>query len=261
MAGIEETARVAALEFLFSPAADVYVSLLEVMPVDGVGEVEISPAPFYARESVTNWATTSIVQNVTTRENVDAIPFGPYTEDVIAQGWGIYDAVVAGNLLASGPFVDGGFNQFGVLTIPTGDDFQFQSGGLSVSIGPDCPIVVAAQPPCPAPSFAFITLPTMESEPVPIGGPPVAVTAGTNGMNGQVDMDITFDGSLYDAEILFDGVPQILPVNTIPAGPSPHTGWEFDYDQPAGVGVVVSLRVTEIADETCTWTQPMSIGV
>ncbi len=259
MAGMEETARIAALEFLLSPVADVYVSLLEVLPIDGVGEVEVSP-PLYVRVSEPNWLTGSIITNVTTRENIDVVPFGPYSEDVSAQGWGIYDAVVAGNLLFSGGFVDGGFDQAGVLTIPTGDDFQFQAGGLSCSLGPDCPIVVGPGDPCPAPSFAFITI-AFESTPVPIGGPPVGVATGQGGVEGQVDMDITFDGTLYDAEVLFDGVPQIIPVDAIPIGPAPHTAWQFTYTQPAGVGVVVSLRVTEIADATCTWTQPMSIGI
>lgn len=177
MAGIEPYARTAALELLFAPAATNFVSLLDILPIDGVGESEISPAG-YTRIAATNWSTTSITGSVgvTSRCNDDVIIFGTYAAEVTTIGWAIYDAVTGGNLLSSGPFVDAGFGLAGLLTIPMGDDVQFQPGDLCMSISQDCPIVAgSAVDVCSL--ITGITVSVNGSPPAPwnIGDPPIIV--------------------------------------------------------------------------------------
>ncbi len=177
MAGIEPYARTAALELLFAPAATNFVSLLDILPIDGVGESEISPAG-YTRIAATNWSTTSITGSVgvTSRCNDDVIIFGTYAAEVTTIGWAIYDAVTGGNLLSSGPFVDAGFGLAGLLTIPMGDDIQFQPGDLCMSLSQDCPIVAgSAGDVCSL--ITGITVSVNGSPPAPwnIGDPPTIV--------------------------------------------------------------------------------------
>lgn len=145
MSGLEPYGRSTALEFLFSPISGAHIALLSTLPVDGLGAVEINPAG-YARQPCSSWSTTSItgLPSVTSRCNASAITFGPFASDVDAKGWAVYDALAAGNLIASGSFVDAGFNQAGVITIPAGDDIQFQIGDLCLSLSQDCPIVVSS---------------------------------------------------------------------------------------------------------------------
>lgn len=134
MAGLESYAREQVLEDLFNATNAIHVSLLSTLPVESVGEVEVSPAG-YVRVSEDNWQTEALNEvEATIRSNVDNVIFGPYAEEVLVKGWAIYDALVAGNLLATGVFLNAGDNQIITITIPIGDDIQFQPGNLSIGL-------------------------------------------------------------------------------------------------------------------------------
>lgn len=140
MPGLEQFARERALELLFEEPATPYVALMQSLPLGGVGGVEVS-ASEYARQLVTKWST--IVQvNATRREAIETVSFGTFSSVVVVQGWAVFDAIVAGNLLASGDIIDTGFGQFGTITVPIGDELQFQAGQFAVTIG-ECTLVQA----------------------------------------------------------------------------------------------------------------------
>lgn len=137
MPALEPFARTLCLETLFSTSSNVHISLLSTLPVAGVGEVEISPAG-YARQPAVNWSTVALdADESTVRQCTDTIAFGPYATDEGTIGWAAYDALVAGNLLCSGVYLAIGSNAFITITIPTGDDIQFQPGNLRIGITSD----------------------------------------------------------------------------------------------------------------------------
>lgn len=259
MSGLEPYGRSTALEFLFSPISGAHVAILGTLPVYGVGAVEIAPAG-YARQACSAWSSTSItgMPSVASRCNDDAISFGPYLEDVAAKGWAIYDALTGGNLIASGAFVDSGFGQAVVITIPAGDDIQFQVGELCLSLSQDCPIVVEVPAiVCPVPSNVSLILPTLEVLAVPIGGLPLPLAGGTGICGGNIMMSLAFDGADYTSEIFFGAASQ-GPMGAGP-GPAPHTQWGFGFTQPALIGTIVHVVVTKTAEPACTFSQNFSI--
>lgn len=261
MSGLEPYGRSTALEFLFSPISGAHIALLSALPVDGLGAVEINPAG-YARQPCAAWSTTSItgLPSVTSRCNASAIAFGPFASDVDVKGWAVYDALAAGNLIASGSFVDAGFDQAGVITIPAGDDIQFQIGDLCLSLSQDCPIVVVGAPvACTVPSVVTLILPSLIELPVSIGGLPLALAGGTGICGGRLIMSLPFDGADYTSEIFFGAASQ-GPMTPSP-GPAPHDRWVFGFTQPALSGTLVSVVVTETANPSCTFTQNFSITV
>jgi len=260
MSGLEPYGRISALELLLSPLSGAHVALLETLPVYGLGAVEVSPAG-YARQPAVNWSTTSItgLPGVSSRCNDDILSFGPFFDDVVARGWAIYDALAGGNLLASGTFVDAGYGQAGDITIPAGDDIQFQVGDLCLSLSQDCPIIVEVSPNiCPLPAMASFQKPTLEVISVPIGGLPIPLAGGTGPCVGSVGMSTGFDGSDFTAEFFYGGVLQ-GPIFPGP-GPVPHTQWGFGFTQPVAPGTVVSVTVTKNSDPGCTFTQNFTVS-
>lgn len=233
--GLELYGRSTALEAILSPVATPYVGLLVTLPIDSAGEVEISP-PGYVRVAANAWTTGSINGSVavTSRSNADVITFGTYAVPVAVKGWAIYDAPVAGNLVASGTLVDAGFNQAGIVVVPAGDDLQFQPGNLNVSIGPDCPIVVGGG----TDTCSLIDSITVNGAPWNIGDPPVIVafpsnpTIVVNLVAPSTDMPgFTVDsGANYANETISD------------TGPAQFT---IDYDvAPAGVQNITFRNAT-----------------
>lgn len=137
MPALEPYARTLALETLFSTSSSVHISLLSAMPSGGVGEVEISPAG-YARQPAVNWSTVAYdADESTVRQSTDTITFGPYGTDELTVGWAAYDALSGGNLLASGVYLTIGAGNIQTITLPAGDDIQFQPGNLSIGITSD----------------------------------------------------------------------------------------------------------------------------
>ena len=261
MSGREPYARAQALEAVLSPATTIFVGLLETMPVDGSGEVEISP-PGYARTAVVNWSTTATA-GVTTRCNVDSLALGPYGPAAVdVRGWALYGALTNGNLVASGSFVDTGFGQPGLLTIPAGDDIQFQPGDLCVTIADDCPLVIGSVAPdvCPLPVSAEYEDAAEEIVNVPLLGPPPNEGAGNGPLTGFITMDAAFDGADFTAEYFFGLGPAQGSLTPTPAGPGPHAGWTFVWTQP-GVGQVVTVNVTKDSDPGCTFSIGFTLSV
>ena len=168
MSGLETYGRTQALEALLNLTESTFVGLLDTLPVDSIGEVEISPAG-YTRVLNQDWSTTD-AGGVTTRSNVPLISFGPYPTDVSMRGWAIYDAPVAGNLIASGLFFDTGGGQAGEVFVEAGDDIQFQPGQFGVSIGDECPVVIGAA--------GGDTCSDIDTITVDVGGGPVAWSIG-----------------------------------------------------------------------------------
>lgn len=138
MPGLETYGRTQALESLFNPSETTYVALLEVLPVDSAGEVEVSPTG-YARILSNTW-TTANADGVTSRCNAAGVTFGPFPDAYTTRGWAIYDAPVGGNLIASGLFFDTGGGMAGEVSVPINDEVQFQPGDLCISLSQDCPI-------------------------------------------------------------------------------------------------------------------------
>lgn len=137
MPGLEPYAREAALEFLFNGTTSIHISLLSVLPEEGTGEIEISPIG-YARVPETVWTTIpSDSTAATIRSNGSTLTFGAYGEDVTVRGWAAYDALTGGNLLASGIFVGLGSGDPLEITIPSGNDIQFQPGNIAIGISSD----------------------------------------------------------------------------------------------------------------------------
>lgn len=260
MSGLEPHGRAQALEAVLSPAANIFVGLLDTMPVNGFGAIEISPAG-YARISAANWTTTTIAgaSEVTTRCNADNLAMGPYATEVNARGWALYDAITNGNLVASGPFVDAGFGQAGILNIPALDDIQFQPGDLCVTITSSCPVMVAPDV-CPVPVYAQYVDQSFNVIVVPIGGPPPSEGAGNGSNSGSIITDIAFNGADYTAEYFFDAVSQ-GPLTAFPFGPGPHTSWEFQWFAQPPVGQVVSVTVTKNSDPACTFSIDFAVSV
>lgn len=261
MAGLDPFGRVTVLEDLFNAGAGNHVSLLETLPINGVGAVEVSPGG-YARQPATVWTTGSLNGDlpVTTLFVNEIITFGPYGSSITFEGWAIYDALTSGNLLATGILRDSDLEPAGaILLTPDDDGYKYEAGDLSVSLTQDCPIVIGGLGLCPLIAGALIELPTTEIIQVPVGGPPVEATGGTVGIIGVASLNQAFDDSLFTAEVLFDDAVQAIVPFPIPVGPAPFVGWAFVFTQPVGSGVVVSFRVTKDADASCTFTQPYTI--
>lgn len=128
MAGFSDYGIQAMLGELLPNGTDVYVALLTTLPTayDGTGLVECSGSG-YARKAHQAWVTS-----VRTRYNNGAIEFAALSgslDDVL--GWAIYDAAVAGNLLAYGSIKDAGGNAVSLSFIAT-DQPRFVDNELVV---------------------------------------------------------------------------------------------------------------------------------
>jgi hypothetical protein len=133
MAGLVDSRENAVLDRLFglaalTPPGTYYVGLMTTAPADdGSGVVEPIGGS-YARVGVTNDLTQWPAASGGQKSNANDIVF-----PTASAGWGtvthfgLFDAAVAGNLVAFGPLD-------APRTVLNGDDFRFLSGALTITL-------------------------------------------------------------------------------------------------------------------------------
>lgn len=132
--GLSIYAKQLALSTLVANGTTYYVALFTTLPDStGAGAVEASGSS-YARKSFSAWTDETDTAKQY-RKNNGAVQFvaltGPLSGVV---GWGLYDAVSSGNLIAFGPILDVGDNVIEKNFI-SGDQPQFQDQQLKFGIG------------------------------------------------------------------------------------------------------------------------------
>jgi len=135
MSGLTDYAEVAALEALLPNGTDVYVGFFTVAPTAdaGTGGTEATGSG-YARKAHQAWTNTSS-GDVSYRVNNGAIEFTALTADLTGiNAWGIWDAAVAGNLIAFGPLLDAGGSEVSNKTFTSGNQPRFVDQELKVGI-------------------------------------------------------------------------------------------------------------------------------
>lgn len=134
MSGLTDYGEQQALIALLPNGTNVYVGFFTVQPTadDGTGGTEANGSG-YARKSHNAWVNTAVAP-VTYRVNNGAITFTALTADLVGcVGWGIWDASVAGNLVAFGPLLDSGGNEI-TKTFTSGNQPQFLDQELKVGL-------------------------------------------------------------------------------------------------------------------------------
>jgi hypothetical protein len=134
MSGLTDYAEQAALEALLPNGTNVWAGFFTILPTDddGTGGTEASGSG-YARKEHQAWINTSS-GDITYRVNNGAIEFDALTadlEDIV--GWGIWDASVAGNMIAFGPLLDVGGNEI-TKTFTNGNQPRFVDQELKVGL-------------------------------------------------------------------------------------------------------------------------------
>lgn len=134
MSGLTNYGEQTALEALLPNGTDVYVAFFTVLPTadDGTGGTEASGSG-YARKEHQAWINTTS-GDITYRVNNGAVEFDALTadlEDIV--GWAIFDAAVAGNMIAFGPLLDVGGNEI-TKTFTSGNQPRFIDQELKVGI-------------------------------------------------------------------------------------------------------------------------------
>lgn len=135
MSGLTDYAEAACLTALLPNGTDVYVGFFTVLPTadDGTGGTEASGSG-YARKAHQAWVNTT-VGDYTYRVNNGAIEFTALTADLDGvNGWGIWDASVAGNLLAFGPLLDALGAEVYDKTLTNGNQPRFVDQELKIGL-------------------------------------------------------------------------------------------------------------------------------
>jgi len=134
MPGLTDYAEALALDTLLPNGTNRYVGLFKTMANDaGSGGVEASGVG-YARVAHSAWLNVASGE-FTYRKNNGAVTFAALTgqlADVV--GWGIFDALIAGNLIAAGLIKDVTGTAI-VKTFISGDQPRFVDQELKVGIG------------------------------------------------------------------------------------------------------------------------------
>lgn len=119
-----------ALALLLPSGSDRWVGLLLSAPDEVAGSYDEVSDAGYARVAHDAWTDVDNGDARLGRRNNGAVVFAALAgASTIVTHWGIFDAVVAGNLLAAGPVLNGG----GVAqpaTIPAGDQPRFNDGDI-----------------------------------------------------------------------------------------------------------------------------------
>jgi hypothetical protein len=131
-AGITSSGQWEALSGLLPAGVDRYVGLFTTLPttVDGYDGVEPDDAN-YARVATGSWINgfgTGV-----SRKNGSVLLFPEFAGNGIIYGWGIWDSLEGGNLLACGPILNDDGDETSLEVTP-GDSVRFQSQTLSVEI-------------------------------------------------------------------------------------------------------------------------------
>ena len=134
MGGLATTGKQTALTYILENGTTYYVALLTTLPTDddGTALVEASGSG-YARKGHSAWMTVDESPEWY-RVNNGAIAFTALTADLDdIVGWAIYDAAVAGNLIAWGPLLDVAENEV-TQTFTSGNQPNFVDQELKVGI-------------------------------------------------------------------------------------------------------------------------------
>jgi hypothetical protein len=135
MSGLTDYAEQTALETLLPNGTDVFVGFFTVEPTadDGTGGTEASGSG-YARKAHQAWTNTTS-GDITYRVNNGAIEFAALTADLVGiNGWGIWDAVSGGNMIAFGPILDAGGAEVVDKTFTSGNQPRFINQELMVGL-------------------------------------------------------------------------------------------------------------------------------
>lgn len=134
MSGLTDYGEQQALIGLLVNGTDVYIGLFTVLPSadDGTGGTEASGSG-YVRIDHNAWLNAA-EDPITYRVNNGAIEFAALTAELAGiVGWGIWDAVTVGNMIAFGPILDASENEVSV-TFPSGDQPRFITQELKVGL-------------------------------------------------------------------------------------------------------------------------------
>jgi hypothetical protein len=134
MSGLTDYGEQQALIALLPNGTNVYVGFFTVLPTadDGTGGTEATGSG-YARKDHQAWLNVAEVP-ITYRVNNGAVEFAALTadlEDIV--GWGIWDAVSGGNMIAFGPLLDVSENEI-TKTFTSGNQPRFVDQELKVGL-------------------------------------------------------------------------------------------------------------------------------
>lgn len=132
--GLSNYAKQAALDAIVPAAGTYYVALFTTVPDDtGAGGIEASGSG-YARVAHSPWLDETDTAAVY-KKNSGNVAFAALTAALLnINGWGLFDALTAGNLIAFGDAEDVGGNIV-TLNFNSGDIVQFQDQTLKFGIG------------------------------------------------------------------------------------------------------------------------------
>jgi hypothetical protein len=133
MSGLTDYGEQQALIALLPNGTNVYIGFFTTLPADdGTGGVEASGSG-YARVNHAAWINVA-EDPITYRVNNGAISFSALTADLASIiGWGIWDAAVAGNLIAFGPLLDVSENEI-TKTFTSGNQPRFVDQELKIGL-------------------------------------------------------------------------------------------------------------------------------
>lgn len=133
MSGLSDYGEAQALIALLPEGTNRYIALFTVLPgEDGTGGTEASGSS-YARKAHSSWVNDTS-GDVTRRKNNGNITFAALTGSLSGiVGWGIYDALSSGNLIAFGPVLDSGGNEVTKNFVAT-DQPQFLDQELKIGL-------------------------------------------------------------------------------------------------------------------------------
>ena len=135
MSGLTITSKQTALAAVLPNGTDAYAGFFTVRPTDDVptGGTEATGSG-YARKDHNAWINTTVGDDVY-RVNNGAIEFTALTADLTGiNGWGLWDAVSGGNLLAYGPLLDVGGNELSDVTFTNGNQPRFVDQEMKVGL-------------------------------------------------------------------------------------------------------------------------------
>lgn len=133
MSGLTDYGEQQALIALLPNGTNRYVGFFTVLPDDdGTGGTEASGSG-YARIAHAAWINVAAAP-ITYRVNDGAVEFAALTADLVdIVGWGIWDALAAGNLIAFGPILNVGGVEI-TKTFTSGNQPRFIDQELKVGI-------------------------------------------------------------------------------------------------------------------------------
>lgn len=134
MAGLTDYGEQQALIALLPNGTNVYAGFFTVLPTadDGTGGTEATGSG-YARKAHAAWINVA-EDPITYRVNNGAIEFATLSADLVdVVGWGVWDALTSGNLIAFGPLLDVSENEI-TKTFTSGNQPRFVTQELKIGL-------------------------------------------------------------------------------------------------------------------------------